>query len=88
MTLPLAIVGPALWVGWRAAEPILNAGNKGTTLAAERLTGYNFERNAINWGALKDTYGPLVVGGIVHYIAKATGINKTLGRAKVPLIRI
>lgn len=85
MTVPMAIVAPAAWVGYRFLEPAVK-GNM--TLAVMQGTGYNFGTNSINKGAILDTYGPLLIGAVIHKGANYLGVNKALGRMKIPLLRV
>jgi len=85
MTVPVALMAPALWAGYRFVEPAMK-GNM--TLAITQATGYNFGTNALNMGALYDTYGPVLVGAVIHKAAGYAGVNRALGRMKIPLLRI
>ena len=85
MTVPVAIAAPAVWAMYRFVEPAIK-GNM--PLAVMQVTGYNFATNALNLGALYDTYGPVLVGAVIHKGASMFGVNRALGRMKIPLLRI
>ena len=44
--------------------------------------------DGLHWDTLVHTWSPLFVGFGIHWIAGLMGINRVLGRAKIPLIRV
>jgi hypothetical protein len=56
--------------------------------AAEGMTGYSTDRRDFVWQRMKYGALPIIGGLIVHKIASMLGINRMLGRAKVPLLRV
>jgi len=90
ITVPVAIIGP---IGYNLAQRIDEI-SRGVSWAEvmDRLqysyTGYstvhkNFKFDRMTQGAL-----PLAVGTLVHNIAKRFGVNRALGSAGIPIIRI
>jgi len=51
-------------------------------------TGYNIDTGTWDYNELKNGLLPLFVGMIVHMAASRLGVNRMLGRARVPLIRV
>jgi len=84
MTLPVAIVLPAVAVGYQAYK-YLRAGD--TRAPVRMFTGYDMATGDFNAGALMAGVGPVVIGGLVHKFAGPM-VNKQLARAKVPYIRL
>ena len=84
MTLPMAVVLPVAVLGFGVAKS-LAAGK--TEDVMQGLTGFH-PGQAWNPQAMLPNYGPIAAGFIVHWIASKIGVNKMLGRAKVPVIRI
>ena len=91
MTLPLAVVGgfvPILSVtydGWKQGG-LRVAGRQFMTT----LTGFDPENTTAGWQPRELRRGamPIVVGFLVHMIAGKLGINRALGRAGIPFVRI
>lgn len=46
-----------------------------------------WEDGKFNAGQIVSTYAPLGVGVLLHAVASKSGLNRALGKAKVPLIR-
>jgi len=89
MTIPLA---PILGVSAGLIEPIQLAA-AGRPYDAFRnacinYTGYNPQVKAWDFNSLKYGLYPLIAGMLVHKVAGMAGINRALGAAKVPLVRI
>jgi hypothetical protein len=88
-TLPISIVLPMIApVAFSAG---IAMGDEPMATKVDRLTyvwtGYSGARQKFEVGPLVSTYGPMLVGGLVHkYIGPS--VNRTLAKAKVPLIRI
>jgi len=84
MTLPIAIIAPT------AALVVSNAQRAaaGNWLGVQQsLTGMD-DAGKFHAAWVIENYGPLAAGFVIHYAAGRFGMNRALGRAKVPLIRI
>ncbi len=89
-TLPLAMIAGFVPLGIHVKEGF-DVG--GVTMAAKYatadLTGYNPVSGEWEWGYPKKYgWGPIAVGLIVHTLASKLGVNRALGRARVPFLRI
>ncbi len=90
-TLPLAVVGgfiPILstsYVGFKQGG-LGMAGRQFVTT----LTGFDPENSAAGWQPKEMRRGalPILVGYVAHMIASKLGINRALGRAGIPFVRI
>lgn len=51
-------------------------------------TGYDLDSKTWNFGDLVKGWTPILAGFVVHKMAGVFGVNRALGRAKIPLIRI
>ena len=51
-------------------------------------TGYFMDDGKFYWHGLKRGMLPIAIGMIVHWGAKRLGVNRALGRAGVPLLRV
>lgn len=89
MTIPLAVVGGFVplavrgyngWHGngWMGAADGVSSG----------LMGYSVFTGKFEPSAMKQGLAPILLGFGVHWIAGKMGINRALGRAKVPFLRI
>ncbi len=56
--------------------------------AVIRTTGFNTDTMRFHWPTFVGSYGPILMGMIVHTIASRLGVNRLLGRARVPFLRI
>jgi hypothetical protein len=52
----------------------------------QNFTGYNLDGQGWNWQWIN--WEPLVAGIIVHKAASLLGVNRAIGRTKIPLINI
>jgi len=89
-TLPLAVVGGLVPAG-ADIHSAYKIGGAEAALGHVSLvtTGYDPADGA--WKpafAFQKLYGPLFVGFMVHKLAAQLGINRALGRAGVPFVRI
>lgn len=88
-TIPVAIVAPLAMEGVETLQ-LVQDGN--ASLALDRLTqhytGYSPNLNDWKWERLKGGAIPLMIGVLVHKLAGKFGVNRALGRAGVPFIRI
>jgi hypothetical protein len=88
-TVPVAIVAPLALEGVARFQDVQEGNSQ---LALDRIvqhyTGYSPNLHDWRWERLKVGAGPLLVGLIAHKIATKFGLNRALGRAGVPFIRI
>jgi hypothetical protein len=89
ITLPLAALAGFVPLTVFALEGykvggIPNAGRR----IAQRLTGYDSTANVFISKELMAGWGPILTGMAVHWLAGKVGINRALGRAHVPLLRL
>lgn len=83
MTIPLGIAIPVVLHAERTLRPALAGDMK---LAAYRGLGVN--DSGVDMAELKIIAMPYLVGAGVHFAAKHLGINRALGRAKIPFARL
>lgn len=89
MTLPLATIG-GLAVGlWPTAEALL-AGQPGIAMIRFARGWFGFDPVSKTWDPrrMMEGVGPALMGGAVSYGASKIGINRRLGQAQIPLLRI
>jgi len=87
MTIPLAVVagflpaGNKLWDNRESVESLTNE-------ASKMFVG--FDPRSGNWDLedLKFGIAPILVGFLVHRVASGLGVNRALGSARVPFLRI
>lgn len=79
-TIPIAIVGGLLGSFADEAAMVISGDFQG---AINSLAG-TFSNVQTAWSNL----GPLFIGFIIHYVASKLGVNRALGRAGMPFIRI
>jgi hypothetical protein len=99
-TLPIApvagIVGGIAMAKhpWAAeGDTIINLAMRGDLQNAFKSIGPAFtgfdDRGNFHLDAVLKVYGPMVLGAVIHWVVGGKlGINRMLGRAKVPIIRI
>lgn len=90
MTVPVAVIAGFVPMGADILSAYRVAGAQG---AIEHLalctTGYDPSDGKFKpMFAFQKLYGPLIAGVMVHKIAGYLGVNRALGRAKVPFLRI
>jgi len=84
MTLPIAVIAPVAAVGYFLGKE-LAAGQVGLVL--KQTTG--FENGKFSGVSdIAGTYGPILLGVGVHKAASRIGVNRAMGAAKIPFIRI
>lgn len=88
-TLPLAVIAG---FGPMTADVIHGFQTGGIAAATNDLlanvTGYDARGKTWSFGLLARGMGPVVAGVLVHKLAGRLGINRALGRAGIPFIRI
>lgn len=94
MTLPLALIGPVGALGVKSVQQGIQHGpTEGINYLTGALTGYRPDWKEKGWipfhsERLRSGAFPILLGVLVHKIAGVTGVNRALGRAKVPYLRI
>ena|SRR2546425_7805283 len=90
MTLPLAVVAgvagglsPTISIAMRGQGPYA-AFNE----LSRDFTGFDPASGTWDWRDLQKGLVPVFAGFFVHALASKFGVNRSLGRAKVPFIRI
>lgn len=89
-TIPMAVIGGLVPAG----ADILSAWKVGGAEAAlghVSLVSTGYDPADGQWKpsfAMQKLYGPLFIGFMVHKIAGRLGINRALGKAGVPFVRI
>jgi hypothetical protein len=89
-TLPLGVVGGFAPLGIVAVQSYQSGGlpNMAEQLALH-TTGWHYTTRTFNPGYLVRGWGPVVLGLLAHkIIGGKLGVNRALGRAGVPFIRI
>ncbi|GAH99796.1 unnamed protein product [marine sediment metagenome] len=90
MTIPLGIV--AGFVPYLVnLKQGYDAGGLGmmSMYGVRSLTGYNYETHSFSVGDMRYGLMPILLGMGVHkFIGGKLGVNRALGRAKVPFIRL
>ena len=100
-TLPLAVVGGLMAPPLRsfgtgtyggrpaqiASNPVLGL-TEGFSDWAAHYIGYVAHRNEWRWDYAAIGWGTLLLGISAHKVAGLLGVNRALGRAKVPMVRI
>lgn len=88
-TVPMAVMVPTAYVGYNAA---LYAINQSPQVALEKVTkwftGYSLETGRWSFDNFRLGLFPIAGGLIVHKIASRLGVNRALGSAGIPWIRI
>jgi len=88
-TLPLAVVaGMAPGVMTVANGARAGGVTEGAKWASRIYTGYEPTAGKVDLGYLKWGAVPLLMGLVAHYLAGRLGINRALGRAGIPVIRL
>jgi hypothetical protein len=83
-TIPIAIVAPVAVVAFKVGKDLM-AGN--TLDVQQSLTGVD-QGGQFHSQFVIPTYLPIAAGAAIHYAAGRFGVNKMLGRARIPLLRI
>ena len=91
-TLPLAVVGGFAPLGFYMADAGRRAMSGDLRGAAIKVvlhtTGYNLDNRKFWGAAFWNTYGPIMLGMVVHKAASRLGINRQLAKAGEPFVRI
>lgn len=88
-TIPLAVIGGFVPLGVRGYNGFHANGIVGALDGVSSgLTGYSVFDQKWHPEVMAQYVAPIVGGFLVHWLAGRLGINRALGRAKVPLLRI
>jgi hypothetical protein len=88
-TIPIApVAGLAAGMAEPAQKMIAGDFNGGLQAISRNYTGYDPATAKFNIAYLSKGALPLLTGLVVHKAASVLGINRMLGQAKVPIIRI
>lgn len=52
------------------------------------LTGWDYQGQSWDMGNLNKGLWPILLGFLIHKLASVFGVNRALGRARIPLVRI
>lgn len=89
MTLPLAVLAPAGYIGMNTVSNFQKIGATGAmAVLTNQLTGYDPRTNDWKFSNLKYGLMPLMVGALAHKVAGRLGVNRMLASAGVPYFRI
>ncbi len=89
MTIPLTIVaGFAPVISGSVSR--LRTGGIGAVsdFLLAGMTGFDRATNSWSLGNMSLGLGPILLGGVAHKVAGMLGVNRALGRAKIPLLRV
>ena len=84
MTVPLAVMAPIAAIGVINGKELMQGDYNAVV---ENFTGYNMVSKSFNYGKAAATYTPLIIGVLAHRFI-GPSVNRALGRAKVPFIRL
>ena len=89
MTIPIAVVGGAV-AGVVETIPYLMDGrfDMAGELLVRNYTGWSIKENKWYYPYAQRGLMPLLIGMIIHVLASKLGVNRMLGRARVPFLRI
>jgi len=88
-TIPLAVVaGFAAPARIIYRESLANGIEGGAAATGRIFTGYDSTRGVWDFRQLQFGFAPVLVGFGIHKLASLVGINRALGAARIPFIRI
>jgi hypothetical protein len=88
-TIPLAVMAGFLPLGLQALTGFKEGGiHRAGVRVTSALTGYDPDVNRWDAAYLRNGLLPIGLGFGVHWIASRVGLNRALGRAGIPLLRI
>jgi len=86
LNIPVAIAAPLVYMGMtQVAKPIMAGDYK---LLAINMTGFDPESQKFNFNELKQTYGPLAIGVVMHKGANRFGVNNYVRKATMGFLSI
>ena len=83
----MAVVAPIAMQAYAIGKVATSGAADANATAIECITGYR-PGHPFNSHAFMGTWGPIGAGFLIHWVASKLGVNKVLGRAKVPILRI
>lgn len=87
MTIPIAVIAGFVPV----VNGVWNRRNSGQAISdylQTNFTGITPGTGQFSFGNLKGGLLPIIMGFAVHMVASKVGINRAIGRASIPFIRI
>jgi len=88
-TLPLAVVAGFLPAGRIIYRESLAGGIEGGVAATSRIfLGYDSTNSVWDFRQLQFGFGPVIMGFGIHKLAQMMGVNRALGAARIPFLRI
>lgn len=88
-TIPVAVIAGLAPGAYRAYEGFSTDGIRGLAYRLSNdFTGFDPYQKKFNLFEMKYGLGPLLLGVAVHKVAGKLGINRALGRAGVPFLRV
>lgn len=91
MTIPLAVVTPLAGGIYAAAKHGLDSGwgwEGALDQVSQAFTGFSFINRTFDAEQMWRGLFPTLIGAFIHKAAGWLGINRILGQAKIPFIRI
>lgn len=88
-TIPVAVVAGLAPGAYRAYEGFTTDGIRGVAYRLSNdFTGFDPYQKKWSLFEMKYGLGPLLLGVMVHKVAGKLGINRALGKAGIPFLRI
>ena len=91
-TVPVAVLAGFAPLGFGLVSATKRALAGDTAGASQELvirtTGYNTDTKRWHSDVFMQSYGPVLAGLVVHKLASRLGVNRLLGQAKIPFLRI
>jgi hypothetical protein len=88
-TIPLAVVAGFVPLAVDVVKAFQSDGIDGAgRKLCSQTTGYDPADHQWRFEGMMQGLGPIILGFGVHKLASMLGINRALGRAKIPLLRI
>ena len=88
-TIPLAVAAPVAYLGIETVQNFTKIGATASmAVLVNQMTGYDPRTKDWKIDRLKYGFLPIVMGVLAHKVAGKLGVNRALGRAGLPFIRI
>lgn len=89
-TIPLAVLAGFLPMASDAWSGFLTGGPQGfSNSLVAKTTGYDISNGEFRWEHVRTGIFPIVMGILVHkLVGNRLGINRALGSARIPLLRL
>lgn len=88
MTIPMAVVAGFMPLAVNVVSVSGGGLRRMGWMAAQALTGYDTDTQRFWYPNMWKGTFPIIIGIIVHSIASKLGVNRALGKAGIPFIRI